>query len=165
MWNIKKITILLCFLSLVAFISCSAEDKTGSPKPEGEAEITGGSGERGSGGGGETGGTKTTEETIDFPDWGIYIDDVIWTGWNRYDFDTKVSTVSGKTTIVGYSLNKRTKGTKITKFQAVDIVSEAGYNFSNISIIYDYHTKTLKITFKNDEDDCSFEGKFLKYNM
>ena len=40
MWNIKKITILLCFLSLVAFISCSAEDKTGSPKPEGETKIT-----------------------------------------------------------------------------------------------------------------------------
>ena len=78
MWNIKKITILLCFLSLVAFISCSAEDKTGSPKPEGETEITvetgsgsgtgesgsGGSGESGSGGGGETGETKITIPAI-----------------------------------------------------------------------------------------------------
>ena len=26
---LKKITILLCFLSLIAFVSCSAEDKSG----------------------------------------------------------------------------------------------------------------------------------------
>ena len=68
MWNIKKITILLCFLSLVAFISCSAEDKTGSPKPEGETEITGetGGGETGgsgSGGSGESGGSGSGSET------------------------------------------------------------------------------------------------------
>ena len=30
MKRLKNITILLCFLSLLAFISCSAEDKTGS---------------------------------------------------------------------------------------------------------------------------------------
>ena len=30
MKKLKNITILLCFLSLLAFISCSAEDKTGS---------------------------------------------------------------------------------------------------------------------------------------
>ena len=100
MWNIKKITILLCFLSLVAFISCSAEDKTGSPKPEGETEITGetgggsgtggsesgGSGESGSGGGGgETGETETGILTKKFP---------IPSGKYKDDNITEVTTVS-----------------------------------------------------------------------
>ena len=63
MKNIKKITILLCFLSLVAFVSCSAEDKTGvnNPNPEDNTEIaneTGGSGvTEGTGGGGSGSGS------------------------------------------------------------------------------------------------------------
>ena len=164
MWNIKKITILLCFLSLVAFISCSAEDKTGGDT------------------GGETGDEiETTEETTDFPHYGIYRDDNIWKGWNKYDFDTKVSTASGKTTIIGYSMNKKTKsaqkfGFDISKwkkettksgkitFKAVEPVVETGYNFTDISIVYYYDTKTLKITFKIGAD-CSFEGKLSRYNM
>ena len=200
MWNIKKITILLCFLSLVAFISCSAEDKTGSPKPEGETEITGetcggsGTGESGSGGseesgsgsgggtgesggsgesGGGTGGTETTEEGNFPPPVGKYRDGDIWDGRNDPYKDTEVSTVDGKTTIKGMSMKggggqmfgfdiskwkKTTKGEKITKLEAVDIVVETDYTFIDISIIYDNDTQTLKITFKDAGAVCLFNG-------
>ena len=131
MWNIKKITILLCFLSLVALISCSAEDKTGSPKPEGETEITGetggsgsgGSGESGSGSGsgtgesggsGETGGgsgsgeTETTEEGNFPPPVGKYRDNAVWDGWNK---DVEVSsTADGKTMIRGTAKSSKDNG-------------------------------------------------------
>ena len=126
MWNIKKITILLCFLSLVAFISCSAEDKTGSPKPEGETEITGetgggsgtggsgsgGSGESGSGSGGGTGESGGSGETgggsetggsgesgtgeTDHPPAGKY-----WEPDQLLQTYAEVSTVDGKTKIKG----------------------------------------------------------------
>ena len=54
---LKKITILLCFLSLIAFVSCSAEDKTGvkNNPPENDTEIKGGGTGSGSGGSSETG--------------------------------------------------------------------------------------------------------------
>ena len=41
---LKKITILLCFLSLIAFVSCSAEDKSGVKEKDNAdgTEITGG---------------------------------------------------------------------------------------------------------------------------
>ena len=41
---LKKITILLCFLSLIAFVSCSAEDKSGVKEKDNTdgTEITGG---------------------------------------------------------------------------------------------------------------------------
>ena len=185
MWNIKKITILLCFLSLVAFISCSAEDKTGSPKPEGETEImgeTGGSGSGGSGGsgsgsgGGESGGgTETTEETVDFPYVGKYKDNDLWNeGYEKY---TEVSTASGKTTVEGTAIRfegedkraqgfkfevskwkKTTKDGKIT-FEAVAGNIEAGYGNKDAVIIYYSDTQTLKITFKNEEGyECLFNG-------
>ena len=111
MWNIKKITILLCFLSLVAFISCSAEDKTGSPKPEGETEITGetgggsgsGSGTGESGGSGETGGGSGTGESgsggsgggetgetkITIPE--KYHGEYTTRGWSSHNNDIKIS--------------------------------------------------------------------------
>ena len=67
---LKKITILLCFLSLIAFVSCSAEDKSGVKEKDNAdgTEITGGgkSGNSGTGGGSETGGgtgTGGTSET------------------------------------------------------------------------------------------------------
>ena len=117
MWSIKKITILLCFLSLVAFISCSAEDKTGSPKPEGETEITGetgggsgtggsgGSGESGSGGGGgETGGTETTEIGNFPPPEGTYKDTAVTAG------DTVVSKMDENTTKIKGNANGNPTG-------------------------------------------------------
>ena len=67
---LKKITILLCFLSLIAFVSCSAEDKSGVKEKDNAdgTEITGGgksgtSGTGGSSGTGEGSGTGGTSET------------------------------------------------------------------------------------------------------
>ncbi|WP_199753574.1 hypothetical protein [Brachyspira aalborgi] len=61
---LKKITILLCFLSLIAFVSCSAEDKSGVKEKDNAdgTEITGGgkSGNSGTGGSSGTGGTSGT---------------------------------------------------------------------------------------------------------
>ena len=61
---LKKITILLCFLSLIAFVSCSAEDKSGVKEKDNAdgTEITGGgkSGNSGTGGGSETGSGEKT---------------------------------------------------------------------------------------------------------
>ena len=61
---LKKITILLCFLSLIAFVSCSAEDKSGVKEKDNAdgTEITGGgkSGSTGTGGTSETGGSTGT---------------------------------------------------------------------------------------------------------
>ena len=61
---LKKITILLCFLSLIAFVSCSAEDKSGVKEKDNAdgTEITGGGKSGGSGTGGSTG-TGGTSET------------------------------------------------------------------------------------------------------
>ena len=63
---LKKITILLCFLSLIAFVSCSAEDKSGVKEKDNAdgTEITGGgkSGNSGTGGSAGTGGTSETGE-------------------------------------------------------------------------------------------------------
>ena len=61
---LKKITILLCFLSLIAFVSCSAEDKSGVKEKDNTdgTEITGGgkSGTSGTGGSAGTGGGEKT---------------------------------------------------------------------------------------------------------
>ena len=61
---LKKITILLCFLSLIAFVSCSAEDKSGVKEKDNAdgTEITGGgkSGNSGTGGSAGTGGGSGT---------------------------------------------------------------------------------------------------------
>ena len=63
---LKKITILLCFLSLIAFVSCSAEDKSGVKEKDNAdgTEITGGgkSGNSGTGEGSGTGGSAGTGE-------------------------------------------------------------------------------------------------------
>ena len=77
---LKKITILLCFLSLIAFVSCSAEDKSGVKEKDnadgteitdggkcgnsGTGGSTGTGGSAGTGGGSGTGGgTETTDGT------------------------------------------------------------------------------------------------------
>ena len=58
---LKKITILLCFLSLIAFVSCSAEDKSGVKEKDNAdgTEITDG-GKSGTTGGGTGSGDGTT---------------------------------------------------------------------------------------------------------
>ena len=137
MWNIKKITILLCFLSLVAFISCSAEDKTGSPKPEGE--------------------TETGILTKKFP---------IPSGKYKDENITEVTTVSQpdgdiKTYIEGnandseyfsFGISTSLKYNKSKKYEALDIsVEDMLDNIYNPVIIYYHTTQTLEITF----DVCS----------
>ena len=62
---LKKITILLCFLSLIAFVSCSAEDKSGVKEKDNTdgTEITDG-GKSGNSGTGEGSGTGGGEKTF-----------------------------------------------------------------------------------------------------
>ena len=229
---LKKITILLCFLSLIAFVSCSAEDKsgvkekdnadgteitgggksgnsgtggtsgtgggsgtggsagtvggsgTGGTSETGEGSGTGGTSETGGGSGtggtsetggssGTGGGTETTETGNFPPPAGTYRDDNVWNGWHDTSYDTKVSTVGNTTKIKGMSKIassggqgfgfdiskwKKTKDGKESKSEAVDIVVETGYNFTDISIVYYYDSSTLEITFKDDGDDCLFKG-------
>ena len=152
MWNIKKITILLCFLSLVAFISCSAEDKTGSPKPEGETETT------------EIGNFPPPDGTYKDPQLSEYNNP-----------DTTITIAGEKTTIKGkakwsgggqdfqFEVSKWNK-TKTT-LEAVSDSIEDVFNtlpeetkYTSISIIYDNDTQTLKITFKDAGAECLFNG-------
>ena len=193
---LKKITILLCFLSLIAFVSCSAEDKSGVKEKDNAdgTEITGGgkSGNSGTGEGSGTGGTsetggssgtgggtETTENGNFPPPAGTYRDDNVWNEWKDKNDDTKVSTVGNTTKITGMSKSsggggqrfgfdiskwkKTIKDGKDSKSEAVDIVVETGYNFTDISIVYYYDSSTLEITFKRKTrsgvDDCLFKGK------
>ena len=169
---LKKITILLCFLSLIAFVSCSAEDKSGVKEKDNTdgTEITGG-GKSGTSGTG--GGTETTEIGNFPPPAGTYRDDNVWNEWKDENDDTKVSTVGNTTKIEGMSKSsgggqrfgfdiskwkKTIKNGKESKSEAVDIIVETGYNFTDISIVYYYDSSTLEITFKNAGDDCLFKG-------
>ncbi|TXJ20941.1 hypothetical protein EPJ79_07375 [Brachyspira aalborgi] len=188
---LKKITILLCFLSLIAFVSCSAEDKSGVKEKDNAdgTEITGGgksgnSGTGGSAGTGEgsgTGGGTETTETGNFPPpAGTYRDDNVWNTWHDTSDDTKVSKLDENTTRItgrskitsgngggqafGFDISKwkkTIKDGKESKYEAVDIVVETGYNFTDISIVYYYDSSTLEITFKSKSssvDDCLFKG-------
>ena len=214
---LKKITILLCFLSLIAFVSCSAEDKSGVKEKDNAdgTEITGG-GKSGTSGTGETsgtgggsgtggtsgtggsagtgegsgtggssgtgGGTETTENGNFPPPAGTYRDDNVWNIWHDTSDDTKVSKLDENTTRItgrskitsgngggqafGFDISKwkkTIKDGKESKSEAVDIVVETGYNFTDISIVYYYDSSTLEITFKSKTksrvDDCLFKGK------
>ena len=185
---LKKITILLCFLSLIAFVSCSAEDKSGVKEKDNAdgPEITGGgkSGNSGTGGTSETGGgagtgggTETTETGNFPPPAGTYRDDNVWNTWHDTSDDTKVSKLDENTTRIkgrskitsgngggqafGFDISKwkkTIKDGKDIKSDAVDIVVEQGYNFTDISIVYYYDSSTLEITFKSGGDDCLFKG-------
>ena len=202
---LKKITILLCFLSLIAFVSCSAEDKSGVKEKDNAdgTEITGGgkSGNSGTGGSAGTGegsgtggsagtgegsgtggGTETTENGNFPPPAGTYRDDNVWNTWHDTSDDTKVSKLDENTTRIkgrskitsgngggqafGFDISKwkkTIKDGKESKSEAVDIVVETGYKFTDISIVYYYDSSTLEITFKSKTrsgvDDCSFKGK------
>ena len=174
---LKKITILLCFLSLIAFVSCSAEDKSGVKEKDNAdgTEITGGSAGTG-GGSGTGGGTETTEEGNFYPPFGDYKDRKI--GYSTSSGEdltiTKVSKVSENTTkIKGYAANsdggarrfdfniskwkKTIKDGKDIKSEAFNIVVEP--DLTDISIVYYYDSSTLEITFKiNYGNDYLFKG-------
>ncbi len=154
---LKKITILLCFLSLIAFVSCSAEDKSGVKEKD------------------NADGTETTETGNFPPPAGTYRDDNVWNEWHDTSDDTKVSTVGNTTKITGMSKSSRGGGQRFgfdiskwkktikdgkdSKSEAVDIVDETGYKFTDISIVYYYDSSTLEITFKSKSvDDCLFKG-------
>ena len=171
---LKKITILLCFLSLIAFVSCSAEDKSGVKEKDNAdgTEITDG----GKGGSAGTGGTETTEEGNFYPPFGDYKDGKI--GYSTSSGEdltiTKVSKVSENTTkIKGYAANsdggarrfdfniskwkKTIKDGKDIKSDAFNIVAEP--DLTDISIVYYYDSSTLEITFKiNSGNDYLFKG-------
>ena len=149
---LKKITILLCFLSLIAFISCSAEDKSGVKEKD------------------------NAEEGNFYPPFGDYKDRKI--GYSTSSGEdlsiTKVSKVSENTTkIKGYAANsngdarrfdfniskwkKTIKDGKDIKSEAFNIVVEP--DLTDISIVYYYDSSTLEITFKiNYGNDYLFKG-------
>ena len=149
---LKKITILLCFLSLIAFVSCSAEDKSGVKEKD------------------------NTEEGNFYPPFGDYKDRKI--GYSTSSGEdltiTKVSKVSENTTkIKGYAARsdggakrfdfdiskwkKTIKDGKDIKSEAVNIVVEP--DLTDISIVYYYDSSTLEITFKsNSGTDFLFKG-------
>ena len=149
---LKKITILLCFLSLIAFVSCSAEDKSGVKEKD------------------------NTEEGNFYPPFGDYKDGKIgYATSDREDLSiTKVSKVSENTTkIKGYAANndggarrfdfniskwkKTIKDGKDIKSEAFNIVAEP--DLTDISIVYYYDSSTLEITFKiNYGNDYLFKG-------
>ena len=174
---LKKITILLCFLSLIAFVSCSAEDKSGVKEKDNAdgTEITGGgkSGNSGTGGGSGTGGTSETgggsgtggtETTVtgNFPPpAGTY---------KEKKYDTKI-TIEGENTKIegkasssenaglpfGFNITewkKTTKDGKDIKLESVDATDAWGWGNKNISIVYYYDTQTLHITY-----DTALHGK------
>ena len=143
---LKKITILLCFLSLIAFVSCSAEDKSGVKEKD------------------------NTEEGNFYPPFGDYKDEKIGTSTSGGEdlTITKVSKVSENTTkIKGYAARsidggakrfdfdiskwkKTIKDGKESKSEAFNIVVKPGDNLTDISIVYYYDSSTLEITFKSE---------------
>ena len=134
------------------------------------------------GGSGTGGGTETTENGNFPPPAGTYRDDNVWNIWHDTSDDTKVSKLDENTTRItgrskitsgngggqafGFDISKwkkTIKDGKESKSEAVDIVVETGYNFTDISIVYYYDSSTLEITFKSKTksrvDDCLFKGK------
>ena len=124
---LKKITILLCFLSLIAFVSCSAEDKSGVKEKDkadgteitdgGKSGTSGTGGSSGTGGGSGTGGTSETgggtgtgggtETTITgkfYPPAGTYKDK------DGKNDDTKVTIEGENTKMEGRTTNSDGKG-------------------------------------------------------
>ena len=150
---LKKITILLCFLSLIAFVSCSAEDKSGVKE-------------------------KDNTEGNFYPPFGDYKDKKI--GFSTSSGEdlgiTKVSKVSENTTkIKGYAARsdgaakrfdfniskwkKTIKDGKDIKSEAVNINIVVEPGLTDISIVYYYDSSTLEITFKsNSGTDFLFKG-------
>ena len=150
---LKKITILLCFLSLIAFVSCSAEDKSGVKEKD------------------------NTEEGNFYPPFGDYKDKKI--GFSTSSGEdlgiTEVYKVSENTTkIKGYAARsdgaakrfdfdiskwkKTIKDGKDIKSEAIEI-KDNDNGYKDISIVYYYDSSTLEITFKsNSGTDFLFKG-------
>ena len=175
MKKLKNLTILLCFLSLVAFISCSAEDKMGGKTPPSEPE------------------TIEEIEAKDFPKelFGTYRDDKVFKESGKdANCDTKVSLLGQEIWIKGYQMRHKKDGSSSTGIQVMDmrikkwkkttkggkIIKVEGESFTKTFdkekneetivaktiITYDYESKTVSVTFTTytpDGVDGSFNGK------
>ena len=117
---------------------------------------------------GTGGGTETIENGNFPPPAGTYRDDNVWNEWKDKNDDTKVSTDGNTTKIKGialghggnrfdFDISKWKKTVKDGKGSKSEVV-KTGYNFTDISIVYDYDSSTLEITFKNARDECLFKG-------
>ena len=182
MKRLKNITILLCFLSLFAFISCSAEDKMGGKTPPG----------------GETETPPSEPETIEeidaegFPPelFGTYRDERIYNKFKDERDDAKVSLSGQEIWMRGTQMfnkedgstgtqsmdskikkwKKTTKGGKIIKLEGESFSTKYDFDTGETTtvaktvIIYDYENKTVSMTFTAstytpDGVDASFYGK------
>ena len=128
MKNIKKITILLCFLSLLAFISCNNEGSTGS-------EVGGGSGYEaggGSGTGSETSGSGSGSGSGESGSGGQMVSYSYVGAWLDSKNNTDVMTINsdGSITIDGIG-----KVTNITKKSDTNFIMY--YEESSVRITYD----------------------------
>ena len=139
---LKKITILLCFLSLIAFVSCSAEDKSGVKEKDNAdgTEITGG-------------GTETTITGKFPPPSGTYKDkdgEKVTIKDENTQIEGKAKNSEGKGDPFGFNITewkKTTKDGKDIKLESVDATDAWGWGNQNISIVYYYDTQTLHITY------------------
>ncbi len=154
MKRLKNITILLCFLSLLAFIGCDTESKTGGKvTPPSEPEIV------------------TIEiEAKDFPAdlLGQYRDDKVYSKFTDETDDTlfrqidigggiKVIIINGKWLKKYFDTKglvrdlkiekwiKTTKGGKTIKLESIEVTKDS--NVIEATITYDYETKTLSGTY------------------
>ena len=136
MKNIKKITILLCFLSLLAFISCNNEGSTGS-------EVGGGSGYEaggGSGTGSETSGSGSGSGSGESGSGGQMVSYSYVGAWLDSKNNTDVMTINsdGSITIDGIG-----KVTNITKKSDTNFIMKynkkqnIGGTEVSVTIIYD----------------------------
>ena len=128
MTNLKKITILLCFLSLLAFISCNNEGSTGS-------EVGGGSGYEaggGSGTGSETSGSGSGSGSGESGSGGQMVSYSYVGAWLDSKNNTDVMTINsdGSITIDGIG-----KVTNITKKSDTNFIMY--YEESSVRITYD----------------------------
>ena len=132
MLNIKKITILLCFLSLLAFISCNNESSTGS-------EVGGGSGSEaggGSGTGSETSGSGSGSGSGESGSGGQTVSYSYVGAWYDASDNTPFMTVNSDGSI---TLNSGKKITNITKKSDTNFVMQYHEKQHGVSvtIIYD----------------------------
>ena len=128
MKNIKKITILLCFLSLLAFISCNNESSTGS-------EVGGGSGSEaggGSGTGSETSGSGSGSGSGESGSGGQTVSYSYVGAWYDASDNTPFMTVNSDGSI---TLNSGKKITNITKKSDTNFIMY--YEESSVRITYD----------------------------
>ena len=128
MLNIKKITILLCFLSLLAFISCNNEGSTGSEVGGGSGyEAGGGSGTgsetSGSGSGSGSGESGSGEQTTLSSYVGTWLD-------SKDNTEVMIINSDGSITIDGIG-----KVTNITKKSDTNFIMY--YEESSVRITYD----------------------------